>query len=206
MRSGRRRPAWSPASAPRRAGPALPAGRGLLQPPVQMHLVLDLAGLRIDPLAAALDHDGGRTEQGFELDAGRTRALIALRPRADAFEDVVGLGVVVVLEGADRRGEHRGLVPVRRLLCRDQHQLDRTRDRPAGATGYGPAARSCRCPRKCETTRSRRAATFLNMASTNCIIASRSGIRSSGFGAWSLALGLFSGVLLNMAILRRNRR
>ena len=30
----------------------------------------------------------------------------------------------MILEGRDRRAEHRGLIPVRRLLRRDQHQGD----------------------------------------------------------------------------------
>jgi hypothetical protein len=46
------------------------SGRRHFQPPMQMQLRLDLAGLVVDPLAAALDHDGGRSEQGFEGGAG----------------------------------------------------------------------------------------------------------------------------------------
>ena len=44
--------------------------------------------------------------------------LVALDGKVDAFEEIVGLGVLVILKRRDRRAEDGGIVPCGRLRAR----------------------------------------------------------------------------------------
>ena len=126
-------------------GQLLDRGRGLLQPPVQMHLRLDLAGLVVDPFAAALDHDGGRAEQGFEL----ARAASGVWSHSTESATPSRILSVLALRWS-LKVQTGGRTPPARTSSPPappgSASAGRTRDRPAGAPVSGRAARSCRYP------------------------------------------------------------
>jgi hypothetical protein len=81
------------------------------QPPVQMHFRLDLAGVWVRPLAAGLNSNGRRAEDGFKRLPGLLRELVAFDAKGDTFADVVGLRVLMVLKCCYRRTEHGRFMP-----------------------------------------------------------------------------------------------
>ena len=59
---------------------------------MQVHLRLDLAGRRVHPLAAAVDHGGRSAKQGFQRRQRGLPVLIALDGKPDTFVEIVAFG------------------------------------------------------------------------------------------------------------------
>ena len=93
-----------------------PGPRGLATTPVQVQLILDLAGLRIGPATARGDHDRRPPEHELQVPPRDRRRMIGLDREHQAVSKVALTGAVAN-EGRDRRSEHRRASGVGRPRC-----------------------------------------------------------------------------------------
>ena len=93
-----------------------PGAGGLATTPVQVQLILDLAGLRVSPATARGDHDGRPPEHELQVPPRDRRRMVGLDREHQAVSKVV-LTRAVANEGRDRRSEHRRAHGVGRLRC-----------------------------------------------------------------------------------------